>query len=113
MKYLFQDVMVVGEPSLMGGEFGEEDERLISRLENAQYDPAAQAAQAAAQGPPPPGPPMMDPDGPGGFGGPGGWPPPSGPPPGGPPPPGPLPPVNTPTGGPKMEPDIKKSPKNC
>ena len=25
--------MVVGEPSLMGGEFGEEDERLISRLE--------------------------------------------------------------------------------
>ncbi|XP_040584023.1 uncharacterized protein [Lepeophtheirus salmonis] len=43
-----QDVMVVGEPSLMGGEFGEEDERLISRLENAQYDPAAAAAQAAA-----------------------------------------------------------------
>ena len=40
--------MVVGEPSLMGGEFGEEDERLISRLENAQYDPAAAAAQAAA-----------------------------------------------------------------
>merc|ERR1719445_521880 len=35
-----QDVMVVGEPSLMGGEFGEEDERLISRLENSQYDPA-------------------------------------------------------------------------
>ncbi|XP_034934915.1 LIM domain-binding protein 2 isoform X2 [Chelonus insularis] len=33
-----QDVMVVGEPSLMGGEFGEEDERLITRLENAQYD---------------------------------------------------------------------------
>ena len=32
----------------MGGEFGEEDERLISRLENAQYDPAAAAAQAAA-----------------------------------------------------------------
>ena len=38
--------MVVGEPSLMGGEFGEEDERMISRLENAQYDPAAAAAQA-------------------------------------------------------------------
>merc|ERR1719510_917617 len=83
-----QDVMVVGEPSLMGGEFGEEDERLISRLENAQYDPAAQAAQAAAQGPPlpgggppgppgpPPGPPMME--DPSGL-----WPP----PPGGPPPP--------------------------
>ena len=40
--------MVVGEPSLMGGEFGEEDERLISRLENSQYDPAAAAAQHAA-----------------------------------------------------------------
>ncbi len=24
---MMQDVMVVGEPSLMGGEFGEEDER--------------------------------------------------------------------------------------
>ncbi|KAH9398513.1 LIM domain-binding protein 2 [Tyrophagus putrescentiae] len=34
-----QDVMVVGEPSLMGGEFGDEDERLITRLENNQYDP--------------------------------------------------------------------------
>ncbi|XP_070541490.1 LIM domain-binding protein 2-like isoform X1 [Ptychodera flava] len=32
------DVMVVGEPSLMGGEFGEEDERLITRLQNTQYD---------------------------------------------------------------------------
>ena len=31
--------MVVGEPSLMGGEFGDEDERLITRLENNQYDP--------------------------------------------------------------------------
>ena len=40
--------MVVGEPSLMGGDFGEEDERLISRLENSQYDPAAAAAQHAA-----------------------------------------------------------------
>jgi len=35
------DVMVVGEPSLMGGEFGDEDERLITRLENSQYDTAA------------------------------------------------------------------------
>ena len=111
--------MVVGEPSLMGGEFGEEDERLISRLENAQYDPAAQAAQAAAQGPPGPpgppgpgGPPLMDPEGPGTFGGPptgpgsgpGGWPPPSGPPP-------PPPPLQN-TALPKMEPEIKKSPKN-
>ena len=40
--------MVVGEPSLMGGEFGEEDERLITRLENTQYDPALGHA------PPPP-----------------------------------------------------------
>ena len=46
--FAFQDVMVVGEPSLMGGDFGEEDERLISRLENSQYDPAAAAAQHAA-----------------------------------------------------------------
>ncbi|XP_071506556.1 LOW QUALITY PROTEIN: LIM domain-binding protein 2-like [Diadema antillarum] len=33
-----EDVMVVGEPSLMGGEFGDEDERLITRLENTQCD---------------------------------------------------------------------------
>lgn len=32
--------MVVGEPTLMGGEFGDEDERLITRLENSQYDAA-------------------------------------------------------------------------
>jgi hypothetical protein len=38
--FVFQDVMVVGEPSLMGGEFGDEDERLITRLENTQYDAA-------------------------------------------------------------------------
>ena len=44
--------MVVGEPSLMGGEFGEEDERLISRLENSQYDP---------QGLGHPGPPLEEP----------------------------------------------------
>lgn len=30
--------MVVGEPSLMGGELGDDDERLITRLENHQYD---------------------------------------------------------------------------
>lgn len=29
---------MVGEPTLMGGEFGDEDERLITRLENTQYD---------------------------------------------------------------------------
>ncbi|ESO82614.1 hypothetical protein LOTGIDRAFT_184392 [Lottia gigantea] len=32
------DVMMVGEPTLMGGEFGDEDERLITRLENNQYE---------------------------------------------------------------------------
>ena len=31
--------MIVGEPSLMGGEMDDEDERYISRIENAQYDP--------------------------------------------------------------------------
>ena len=30
--------MVVGEPTLMGGEFGDKDERLIARLENTQYE---------------------------------------------------------------------------
>lgn len=40
MNMFLQDVMVVGEPSLMGGEFGDEDERLITRLENTQYDAA-------------------------------------------------------------------------
>ncbi|CAF1272309.1 unnamed protein product [Rotaria sordida] len=33
------DVMIVGEPSLMGGEMDDEDERYITRLENTQYDP--------------------------------------------------------------------------
>lgn len=41
-KQNVQDVMIVGEPSLMGGDFGEEDERLITRLENTQYDPLGQ-----------------------------------------------------------------------
>uniref|UniRef100_A0A1I7ZIL3 LID domain-containing protein n=1 Tax=Steinernema glaseri TaxID=37863 RepID=A0A1I7ZIL3_9BILA len=45
----YQDVMVVGEPSMMGGEYGEEDERTISRVENTQYDPNLQS-----QMPPPP-----------------------------------------------------------
>lgn len=39
MVYISQDVMVVGDPSLMGGAF-EEDERLITRLENVQFDPS-------------------------------------------------------------------------
>jgi len=33
---------VVGEPTLMGGEFGDKDERLIARLENTQYEPSEQ-----------------------------------------------------------------------
>lgn len=45
-----QDVMVVGEPSLMGGEFGDEDERLITRLENTQYDASAAAANGLEDG---------------------------------------------------------------
>ena len=32
------DVMMVGEPTLMGSEFGDEDERTIQRLENNQFD---------------------------------------------------------------------------
>ncbi|XP_011645411.1 LIM domain-binding protein 2 isoform X1 [Pogonomyrmex barbatus] len=51
-----QDVMVVGEPSLMGGEFGDEDERLITRLENTQYDAANNLdphSHDATGGPPP------------------------------------------------------------
>ncbi|KAJ3583252.1 hypothetical protein NHX12_034139 [Muraenolepis orangiensis] len=39
-KIQVPDVMVVGEPTLMGGEFGDEDERLITRLENTQFDAA-------------------------------------------------------------------------
>ncbi|XP_037093302.1 LIM domain-binding protein 2-like isoform X3 [Pollicipes pollicipes] len=45
------DVMMVGEPSLMGGEFGDEDERLITRLENAQCDPSAAGPGGAAPAP--------------------------------------------------------------
>ena len=39
--------MVVGEPTLMGGEFGDRDERLIARLENAQYDPTEQPDESS------------------------------------------------------------------
>ena len=47
----FGDVMVVGEPTLMGGEFGDEDERVITRLENAaQLDGSAAAAVSALNG---------------------------------------------------------------
>ena len=81
-----QDVMIVGEPSLMGGDFGEEDERLITRLENTQYDPAGH-----------PGPPMEDPSAP--YSGPGG---------------GLTPSWTTPSGtsGPSQEMELKRSPPN-
>lgn len=58
--------MVVGEPSMMGGEYGEEDERTISRVENTQFDPSAMqnslpsmnhqmpTTMSAIGGPPPP-----------------------------------------------------------
>ena len=64
---------MVGEPSLMGGEFGDEDERLITRLENTQYDTATGEEVGGPGGPPPGGPP-----GPQGFNnspmpGPGQW----------------------------------------
>src|SRR5690349_20731609 len=45
--------MVVGEPSLMGGEYGDEDERQISRLENSQFDPSIPAGHHPGMGPPP------------------------------------------------------------
>jgi LIM domain-binding protein 1 len=53
--------MVVGEPTLMGGEFGDEDERLITRLENSQFEPnlcddgsggGMDGADPSGQGPP-------------------------------------------------------------
>ena len=83
-----QDVMIVGEPSLMGGDFGEEDERLITRLENTQYDPAGVGH---------PGPPLEDPSAP--YSGPGG---------------GMTPSWNTPSGtsGPSQEMELKRSPPN-
>jgi LIM domain-binding protein 1 len=43
--------MIVGEPSLMGGEMDDEDERYITRLENTQYDPNA---PPTSHPPPPP-----------------------------------------------------------
>lgn len=111
--------MVVGEPSLMGGEFGEEDERLITRLENSQYDPSV-----SSQGPLPlHGPPVSSSSGVvGGCGLSEGFP--SGPPGGWGPPGPPLPPTSSQSSGPpsstssssqppmdKSE-STKKSPKN-
>lgn len=44
-----QDVMVVGEPSMMGGDFGDDNERMITRLENTQYDPTASTPSNAEE----------------------------------------------------------------
>lgn len=38
-----QDVMVVGEPSIMGGDFADDNERIKTQLENSQYDPSTSA----------------------------------------------------------------------
>ena len=44
--------MVVGEPTLMGGEFGDEDERLITRLENTQIETnGANSGECSDNGP--------------------------------------------------------------
>jgi len=63
MLDMLQDVMVVGEPTLMGGEFGDEDERVITRLENNQYEANGAEDSGMAPGAPnpgPPGPPVGD-----------------------------------------------------
>ena len=44
--------MVVGEPTLMGGEFGDEDERLITRLENSQFQTGNGMEDPSGQGGP-------------------------------------------------------------
>lgn len=44
--------MIVGEPSLMGGEMDDEDERYITRLENTQYDPNSASSQYHSPMPP-------------------------------------------------------------
>lgn len=41
--------MIVGEPTLMGGEFGDKDERLIARLENVQFNPNEQESNVEAE----------------------------------------------------------------
>ena len=63
ITYELQDVMVVGEPTLMGGEFGDEDERVITRLENNQYEANGTEEPGMAPGAPnpaAPGPPVGD-----------------------------------------------------
>jgi len=40
-----QDVLVVGEPSMLGADFGDANERRITRLENNQFDPSTSMEQ--------------------------------------------------------------------
>lgn len=43
--------MIVGEPSLMGGEMEDEDERYITRLENVHYEPNSTSAFLSSKPP--------------------------------------------------------------
>jgi hypothetical protein len=45
MPLASQDVLVVGEPSMLGADFGDENERRITRLENNQYDSSTDQSQ--------------------------------------------------------------------
>jgi len=44
-----QDIMVVGEPSMLGADFGDENERRITRLENNQFDASVTTGNSAVQ----------------------------------------------------------------
>lgn len=46
MPLASQDVLVVGEPSMLGADFGDENERRITRLENNQYDSSIDQGQS-------------------------------------------------------------------
>lgn len=52
MPLASQDVLTVGEPSMLGEDFGDENERQITRLENNQYDstidPSSQQSNIAS-----------------------------------------------------------------
>lgn len=41
-------VMVVGEPTKMGGDFSDDNERMIARLENSQFDPSVSTISATS-----------------------------------------------------------------
>lgn len=46
-----QDVLVVGEPSMLGADFGDENERRITRLENNQFDPSTSMDNTMSENP--------------------------------------------------------------